>query len=154
MTSKDVSQNEVDLFISTTRAMGTPWGDGCASLIQKLWAELQERRIEVEKYKAWAASCDPKPPETTERLTAGGPLTANEIADGCKPDEFLDEPREFQDGADWIVQLDHPDYVAAGATLDEARFNFWKGLAMTFWARGVRGFPLAGSSPKTNGDPS
>lgn len=58
----DVSQNEVDMFISTLRAKGTPWGDGCASLVNKLWTEVQERRIEVEKYKAWAASCDPAPP--------------------------------------------------------------------------------------------
>lgn len=28
--------------------------------------ELQERRAEVEKYKAWAASCDPTPPETPD----------------------------------------------------------------------------------------
>lgn len=41
-----------------------------------------------------------------------------------------------------IVQLDHPDYLAAGATPEEARLNFWKGLALTFWERWKAGLPL------------
>lgn len=39
--------------------------------------ELQERRVEVAKYKAWAASCDPAPPEPTPAQTdeKGRPMT-------------------------------------------------------------------------------
>jgi hypothetical protein len=39
--------------------------------------ELQERRIEVEKYKAWAASCDPAPVETQAPQAPIALLTIN-----------------------------------------------------------------------------
>lgn len=38
--------------------------------------ELIERRVEVQKYKAWAASCDPTPPETTTPRSSGHPWAA------------------------------------------------------------------------------
>jgi hypothetical protein len=85
MTAEDVSLNEVNLFTSTLRAKGTPWGDGCASLIEKLWAEVQARRIEVEKYRAWAASCDQTPPETAVVQSTEGRCTCPMSLDplGC-----------------------------------------------------------------------
>lgn len=43
------------------------------------------------------------------------------------------KPREFKDGAHWIVRTDYPDYCAAGETLEGARAAFWQGLAQTLW---------------------
>ena len=40
--------------------------------IATLLRELQDRRVEVEKYKAWAASCDLTPTETTALPCCGG----------------------------------------------------------------------------------
>jgi hypothetical protein len=80
---------------------------------------------------------------------------ANHVADLNSPEmaaahvpniesKDISMPREFQDGAHWVIQTDYPDYAAAGDTAEEARLNFWKGLAMTFWERDKRGFRLDG----------
>lgn len=45
-------------------------------------------------------------------------------------EEKLDE-----DGTAWIVSSDEPDYMGAGNTLEEARLNYWRGLACTLWLR-------------------
>jgi hypothetical protein len=37
-----------------------------------------------------------------------------------------------EDGGQWVARGLNIDYVAAGATADEARLNFWQGLAQTF----------------------
>lgn len=39
----------------------------------------------------------------------------------------------FKEGEQWIAHGMNIDYVAAGATEDEARLNFWHGLAQTFF---------------------
>jgi hypothetical protein len=51
--------------------------------------ELQERRVEVEKYKAWAASCDPTPPETRD----DGWLPISTVPNGHEEFEFWVEPK-------------------------------------------------------------
>lgn len=49
-----------------------------------LLRELEERRVEVEKYKAWAASCDepPAPLLTSEQRWSLGSLVYHHLGDG------------------------------------------------------------------------
>jgi hypothetical protein len=53
----------IDAFDAAITRAGIPPGDliDADHLALRAMRELQERRIEVEKYKAWAASCEPTP---------------------------------------------------------------------------------------------
>lgn len=35
----DVTQEDVDAFVRSLRSQGTPWADGCANVILKLWLQ-------------------------------------------------------------------------------------------------------------------
>lgn len=58
---------------------------------------------------------------------------------------FNGVPSTKQDGRYWLVGSDEPDYCAAGNTLDEAKLNYWEGLARTLLERAGRGLPLTRS---------
>lgn len=40
---------------------------------------------------------------------------------------------EDADTGQWIAQGMNIDYCASGASVEDARMNFWHGLAQTFW---------------------
>lgn len=54
----------IEAFDAAITRAGIPPGDliDADHIALRAMRELQERRVEVEKYKAWAASCDPAPP--------------------------------------------------------------------------------------------
>lgn len=56
------------------------------------------------------------------------------------------EPVEFEHDGSYMLKLNHPEYLASGETEEEARLNFWRGLALTLWERGKAGLPLDGSA--------
>lgn len=48
-----VEKRDVDLFVSSLRAQKTPWANGCADLIEKLWASPSHERTSEPQGHDW-----------------------------------------------------------------------------------------------------
>lgn len=60
-------QSEVSADVSELKRLAGHYGGYAEKIMRAAATEIEQRRVEVEKYKAWAASCDPcfeYPPDT------------------------------------------------------------------------------------------